>query len=109
MPPEWENSPEWRRYVHSAIEDMLPKLRGSAFALMLVPGETDVKFATELGFSIMLDKPIIALVTPDSHPSEHMMRVADEIVEGDFATEAARVSTQERLSQAMDRLGERFG
>jgi hypothetical protein len=41
-----------------------------------------VKFAVELGFSIMLDKPIIAVVAPGTQVPGKLVAVADEIVEG---------------------------
>lgn len=80
------DSPEWKAYADRALSDLLPLMRDSEITLSLVPtGETDVKFALELGFSIMLDKPIIAVVVPGARVPAHLVRVADSIVEGDLA------------------------
>jgi hypothetical protein len=44
-------------------------------------GQTDVKFAVELGFSIMLDKPIIAVVMAGTQVPAKLLKIADEIIE----------------------------
>jgi hypothetical protein len=78
-------STEWLGYADRTISELVPKIRDSAVTVSLVPkGQTDVKFAVELGLSIMLDKPIIAVVLPGAKVPAKMVTVADEIVEGDF-------------------------
>jgi len=60
---------------------MAPKLAHSATTISLVPdGEGDVKFWVELGASIMLDKPIIAVVIGDTPIPAKLNRIADEII-----------------------------
>jgi hypothetical protein len=61
---------------------MLPKLAGSAVTISLVPQdrEGDVKFWVELGASIMLDKPLIAVLLGDAPCPRKLALVADEIV-----------------------------
>ncbi len=47
----------------------------------LVPkGPADMKFAVELGLSIMLDKPFIAVVAPGQEVPAKLRAVADRIV-----------------------------
>jgi hypothetical protein len=60
----------------------------------------DVKFAVELGFMVMLDKPIIAVVSPGSKVPLKLAKVADEIVEGDIGDP----DFQERFHAAIDRV-----
>jgi hypothetical protein len=61
---------------------MLPKLADSAITISLVPEsrEGDVKFWVELGASIMLDKPLIAVLLGDAPIPAKLALVADEIV-----------------------------
>jgi hypothetical protein len=74
---------EWEAFADRALGELVPKLRDSSCTVSLVPtGSTDVKFAVELGFSIMLDKPIIAVVAPGTQVPGKLVAVADEIVEG---------------------------
>lgn len=74
--------PGWLDYAEHVINDLVPKIRGSAATVSLVPkGKTDVKFAVELGLSIMLDKPIIAVVAPGTRVPAKLIKVADAIVE----------------------------
>lgn len=89
------DTPEFRDYAARARRELLPKLEESGCALMMTPsGPSDVKFAVELGFSIMLDKPIIAVVSPGTHVPPKLRRVADRIIEGDIedGTLAARIN-----------------
>lgn len=74
---------EWRRFEDRVRKELIPKLDGSAASVSLVPdGKGDVKFAVELGFSIMLDKPIIAVVAPGVNVSRKMRMVADRVIVG---------------------------
>lgn len=76
--------PEFLAWAKGVQEDLVPKLQDSALCVSLVPnGPTDVKFAVELGMSIMLDKPILALVQAGTKVPERLVRVADRIVEYD--------------------------
>jgi hypothetical protein len=61
---------------------MLPKLEGASITISLVPEsrEGDVKFWVELGASIMLDKPLIAVLFGDAPCPRKLALVADEIV-----------------------------
>lgn len=70
---------EWAKRV---LDELVPKIEGSTVTISLVPtGETDIKFAVELGLSIMFDKPILAVVQPGTKLPEHLVRVVDRIVE----------------------------
>ena len=93
----------WMRRTRDKLPQMI---NDSAVVMSLVPadGKTDVKFAVELGFAIMLDKPIIAVVQPGSKVSEHMIRVADEIVECNMETDEDREKLAAALDEAMNRI-----
>lgn len=93
---------EWEEFVRNAREHSIKQIEASAMVMSLVPDDDfDVKFALELGAAIMLDKPLIVIVVPGRRVSEHLRRVADEVVEVDIDTEDG----QERLQAALRRLG----
>ena len=74
-------------FLESVESDLLPKLKGSALSVSLLPeGETDIKFAIELGLCIMLDKPIIAVVRPDVKVPAKLAKVVDSFIEADMTT-----------------------
>lgn len=76
----WDEPPV-QAWMKSVLEDMAPKLRASACSISLVPdNEGDVKFWVELGASIMMDKPIIAVVFHGRQVPEKLRLVADEVV-----------------------------
>lgn len=92
-------SAEWKAYAEHVVNELVPKLESSAITLSLVPdGDPDVKFAVELGFCIMMDKPIIAVVSPNAKVPAKMVAVADAIVEGPIDDP----SFQQRLMAALD-------
>jgi hypothetical protein len=59
-----------------------------------------VKFALELGFSIMLDKPIIAVVGHGAKVPAKLVQVADSIIEMD-PDEGLTQDTYQRISEAV--------
>lgn len=76
--------PEFKAYAARVNAELIPKIESSAFSVSLVPrGETDIKFAIELGLCIMMDKPILAMVPKGVVVPERLRRVADKIVEWD--------------------------
>jgi nucleoside 2-deoxyribosyltransferase len=101
------DSKEFRRYAERVRRELIPMIKESAVTLSLVPpdGEVDVKFAVELGFMIMLDKPIIAVVSSGRKVPLKLVKVADEIVEGDVGDPGF----EERFKAAIDRVRTRLG
>jgi nucleoside 2-deoxyribosyltransferase len=96
----WDD-PGWKAYAKRCRDELMPMIQDSACAVSLVPsGEVDVKFAVELGFMIMLDKPIIAVVSAGSKVPLKLAKIADEIVEGDIGDP----DFQGRFMAAMDRV-----
>jgi hypothetical protein len=103
--PDPFDAPEVQAWAASVRDELVPKLRSSAVNVSLVPaGETDVKFAVELGFSIMLGKPIVLAVTPGRQVPAKLLAVADAVVEiGEHVTpDDAR-----RVQAAVERVLER--
>lgn len=97
-----------REWVKTMQRELVPKIDGSAFVASLVPAShgLDVKFAVELGVSIMLDKPILAVMQPGCEASQKLLKVADRVIE--LPGELALQQTQEYLSQQITLFGEEF-
>lgn len=99
---DWTDDPELNAWGHRVLDELLPMIRSSAANVSIVPdaaGLDDVKFAVELGLSIMLDKPIILAVVPGRELPDRLVRVADEIVEFDDGPDMA-----ERIQAAVVRV-----
>lgn len=93
--------PEWDDFVKHCKEELLPKLDDSAMGMCLVPsGPTDVKFAVELGFLIMMDKPILAVVDPGVAVPPKLRAVADAIIIG----RPSDPGFQEKFVRAVDKM-----
>jgi hypothetical protein len=104
---EGDDRKAWDDFVDRARRDALEKIDSSAFVMSLVPrGPADIKFAVELGLSIMLDKPIVAVVMPGAEVPDKLRAVADEIVEADVDLEEGRRKVHEAIDRRMRALGE---
>jgi nucleoside 2-deoxyribosyltransferase len=102
MSDDIRNDPEFIKYAEDVKKNLIPKLRGSACTVSIVPeGDTDVKFAVELGFSIMLDKPVIAVVAPGTKIPSKLALVADVIVEADWKNPE---KMQGRIGEAIEKV-----
>lgn len=100
---EWMATPDGRDWVEHVRDDLIPKLKSSAMTISLVPeGDSDLKFAVELGLSIMFDKPLLLVVKPGQRIPSQLVKVADEIVEID---DYRHPTAQARLAAAMRRMG----
>jgi nucleoside 2-deoxyribosyltransferase len=81
----WED-PEYEAWAQHVRDAVVPVMERAAVAITLIPAaRSDVRFAVELGLSIMLDKPIIALVQPGMRIPNALAAVAAEIVEVDIS------------------------
>ena len=80
-----ENDPVFQSWAGRIRRELIPKMEDASLTVQLVPRKGhDVKFAVELGLSIMMEKPIIAVVSPGMHIPRGLAAVADEIVEVDW-------------------------
>ncbi len=99
---------DWDGFVDRVRKDAVHKIAESAFVASLVPpGETDIKFAVELGLAIMLDKPVVAIAFPGRAVPPGLRRVAHSVIEleHDLDTEAGQLEMQRRLTAVMDEMG----
>lgn len=101
--------PEFDAFARAVKNELVPQLQGSAITISLFPtnpSTLDVKYAVELAFSILLDKPLILLISPGQLIPDHLVRVADRIVEydrGDLA--GSQVRLKAAISETQHELG----
>lgn len=97
--------PDTEAWMAHVLDEVVPKLEDSDATVSLVPeGETDIKFAVELGLSIMMDKPIILVIRPGTPVPAKLAKVADGIVEGDTSTVMGRAELVDRVHREMRRI-----
>jgi hypothetical protein len=91
----------WDDFVAHVRRDAVRKIDGSAFVVSLFPssGEPDVKYAVELGLSIMLDKPILVVAMPGAKIPNHLAQVADRLVYADIDLEAGRRKVADAIAE----------
>lgn len=101
-----EELAQWEAFVDAARTEALGKIRDSAVVMNLAPrAEPDIKYAVELGLTIMLDKPLLVVVMPGRPVPPKLRAVADEVVEADLDTEAGRERAQASAQALAERLG----
>jgi hypothetical protein len=103
----WE-TPDARAWINDVLTGMAPKMADSVLVTSLVPDdEGDVKFWVELGASIMMNKPLIALVMGNRPIPPKLAAVADEIVRvyGNLNSPGA----QRRMAAAVERVMAKTG
>lgn len=99
-----QQDPSLKRLVEHVRRNLIPMIERSEIVVSIVPHDqsgTDVKFALELGYSVMLDKPIIAVVRPGTKIPEKLARVVDRFVECD---DPKSPGLTERLAEALHEL-----
>jgi hypothetical protein len=75
------DDPEFKGFATRVIGELVPKIEASGVTLTLVPtGDIDVKFAVELGVSIMLNKPIIAMIEEGVPIPDKLAAVCDHVL-----------------------------
>jgi len=81
---------EWEEFVKFQREHTMGQMMESAFVMSIVPAEADIKFAVELGMSIMLDKPLFCVLMPGTKLPPKLEKVADMVAIADLDTEDGR-------------------
>jgi hypothetical protein len=102
---DYSDSNEFKEWAEHVMENMLPKLKDSDLNASLIPtdGEGDPKFWVELGASIMMDKPIIAIVQPGQILPRKLRMVTDEIVVCDMNDPEQVAALAQKIQEVMKR------
>lgn len=101
---------EDREFQKVITEGLVPKIEGSSYCLSVVPGtdRIDAKFCVELGVMIMLDKPILAIVSDNEPVPKKLRLVADTIVAADITTDEGREIIRLAIEEFTKRWGDRL-
>lgn len=102
MPENWWEDPDIKGFLDEASQAVPPLLDHCSVAASLLPsdGVPDAKIAVEIGYILLMNKPLILLVAPGTEVPTGLARAADEIVE--FS--GPNRDSVDRLQQAMSRI-----
>lgn len=104
MKDPWDD-PEAKAWMARAHETLVPMIDSSALSVSIAPqGRTDIKFAVELGLTIMFDKPIIVIAHHEQDVPPKLRQVADEVVVGDLDDAGVKDRLQEAITRVYARL-----
>lgn len=105
--PDPFQDPAWHAFAEDVKDRLVPMIKDSSLSMALYTGgDPDPKQAIEIGYMVLLDKPIILTVAPGAQVPEKVARVADEIVEVNFDDPE---DTALRIRAACDRVAEKRG
>jgi len=93
-------SAEWRDFAERAIRELVPKMQDSDVIVSINSSNPDVKLAVELGFALLLGKPIIMLADRGAVLPPGLTRAADKIIYG----EIQHPKTAAKVKAAMDEI-----
>ena len=79
-PKDWWDYPEVEAWLTRCREVLAPMVDKSAIGMAIIGSKPDPKIAVELGYSILLDKPIVLVVPEGVAIPDHLNRVADYII-----------------------------
>jgi hypothetical protein len=100
---DWADDPGFAALVRHVRGRLIPALSGTRVVISVVPeGRINIKFAVELGVSILLDKPLMVVVAPGTRLPDKLVKVADMIVEAHIATPAGRQAVREAADRFID-------
>lgn len=95
------HDPDFVEWAERTRAHLVPLVADADATVSLVPqGPADIKFAVELGLSIMLNKPIIAVVRPGQEVPPRLRLVCDAVVmwEVGMSPDALREALDRALS-----------
>ena len=102
MTNDIRDDPEFMAWEEHVRTNVVPKMAGSALTVTLAPGgEPDIKFAVELGLSIMLNKPIIIVKEPGQVLPDKLLKVADDVIEVEWR--GSPIATKNAIADAISR------
>lgn len=78
----WED-PRARAWRDRANRELRPMIEDSAVSLTLWPsdGKPDAKIAVELGFTLLLGKPLVILAPANAEIPPHLARIAESVID----------------------------
>lgn len=107
MTSPWDDpgAQQWLTHVRKTL---IPMLDQSAITISLGPdlGNTDIKFAVELGLSILMDKPILVVALPGRTVPDKLRMIADDVVHCDPHTKAGQAELMEAIMAMQERLAD---
>ena len=109
IPEDLRDDPEFREWERDVREHLIPKLNDSAITISLAPsGDPDVKYAVELGMSIMMDKPIMLVIAPGQKVPRKLRQVADKIVAIDIRSPRWQELEGAKMTAAVESMMRKF-
>lgn len=76
---------DMQNWIDRHNTELRPMIKDSAYVIGLISGsEPDAKQAVEIGFTLLLGKPLILAVSPGAQVPPGLVKAADAIVEADL-------------------------
>lgn len=95
------NDPGAQEWIAHVDRTLVPMLDDSCVSVSIAPpvGAHDIKYAVELGLSILMDKPILLVVGIDKKVPPKLRSIADDIAYVDWADPASVAKLAKRTQE----------
>lgn len=95
------DDPEIRSFLEEADRNLRPRVETSAVGMSILNGKVDPKLAIELGYILLLGKPLILVVMPGTQVPDGLVRAATAIVEWSDEKDVLSARIMEVLDELM--------
>jgi len=95
---------EFKAFARDFLDKVAPHIRESGYVMAIAPGEgeEDVKIAVEIGYAILLGKPLIVFQPEGKVVAEKLLRIADKVIRYDMNDKASWERAQQELKNYME-------
>lgn len=97
----WDD-PRAKRWAAHVRHQVFPMIERSSAFVAVAPPEPDVKAAVELGYGLLLDKPLLVIAAPGRLVPSRLARAADIVIDG----EPSDPAVANRIREFLDRQAE---
>lgn len=92
--------PDWQEWSGKILDEIVPNLERSRTAMILYSGTHEPKQAIEIGYAVLLGKPIIVAYMPGQEPPWGLKKIANYVIEADTSTEESKAAFARKLAHA---------
>jgi nucleoside 2-deoxyribosyltransferase len=96
----------WEGYSRAVEKALLPELESSDVAIIVYGGKTDVKQATEVGYAVLMGKPLVVIAEADVAIPDGLSEAADTIILGSIDVPEVRLTLASTVDQLLRKIEE---
>jgi hypothetical protein len=93
--------PDWQEWSGKILAESVPQMERSRASMILYSGTHEPKQAIEIGFAILMNKPIVLVHMPGVEPPWKLKKIANYVIECDNTTEEGKAEFSRKFQRIM--------